>query len=59
MPTSKNKHIVTVSVDKSVYEHFQRMYPCCDKEFIKRALYQAIQSRDFFDKVFFNPAYRG
>lgn len=54
MPTSKNKHIITVSVDKVTFDIFQRLYPSCDKEFVKRCIRLATQSRNFFDSVFFN-----
>lgn len=54
MSTSKNKHIITISLDKHDFEMMQRLYPECYKEFVKRSIKKAVQSRAFFDSVFFD-----
>lgn len=56
MSTSKNKHIVSISLDKNDFIAMQRLYPECYKEFIKRSIKKAVQSRSFFDSVFFDTA---
>lgn len=53
MPTSKNFHQLYLTVDKNVWETFQRLYPKCEKDFIRRALKSATQSRENFDNIFF------
>lgn len=53
MPTSKNLHQLYLTIDKNVWFVFQRMYPKCEKDFIRRALKAATQSREVFDSIFF------
>lgn len=39
---------------KEPLERFQRMYPRLATIFVNRCLLRALQSKDFFDDVFFN-----
>lgn len=42
----------TISLDKNVRSNFERLYPECFSMFIRRALSRALNSKDFFDEVF-------
>lgn len=55
MATSKNSVVISLTVSRERYEKFKSFYPKLDKPFLRRSLNLAIESREFFDSVFFNP----
>ena len=55
MPMSKNK--TRVSVDKDIVDKFEYVYPAIKELFVTRALKLALQDKDYFERVFFNPIF--
>lgn len=55
MPTSKNSVVVTFTISKERFNKFQSFYPKLDKAFLRRSINLAVESKDYFDSVFFNP----
>lgn len=45
------------NLDKDLCEKFEQFYPRLRGLFLERALTLAIQNKDFFDEVFFNPIF--
>lgn len=50
---SAQKGIVHLQLDISDRDMFQRLYPSCMTQFMRRAIARACVDKEFFDKVFF------
>ena len=53
--TSKNKK--PVNLDKETVDRFNYLYPNVCSIFLNRALKLALQDKDYFQNVFFNPIF--
>lgn len=52
MATSKDRR--NISLPKDLVERFEYLYPKLTGVFLKRALYLALNDKEYFEKVFFN-----
>lgn len=55
MPNSVNKK--HVNIDRETLERFDYLYPRLKHLFAERAFKLALQDKDYFEKVFFNPLF--
>lgn len=46
-----------MQIRKDIVDKFEEIYPRCKEIFIARVLYLALQDKDFFDKIYFNPVF--
>lgn len=52
MPNSRNKK--AINIDKETFDRFEYVYPGIVSLFINRSLVLALQSKEYFEEVFFN-----
>ena len=55
MPQSKNKK--SISVNKDIADRFEYLYPKLSGVFVTRALTLALQNKEIFEEIFFNPIF--
>lgn len=55
MPNSKNKK--SILVDKDSLERFDYLYPRLVGLFCTRAIKLALQDKELFEKIYFNPIF--
>lgn len=55
MPTSKNKKLI--SINSEVVSRFEYLYPKLTGIFCTRALTLALQDKEIFEMIFFNPLF--
>lgn len=54
----KSNHRFALVVPKELYERFRHRYPDCMAKFIRAAFAIAVDSKGFFDQVFFSENYK-
>ena len=53
MPTSPDKHLFHLVLEKEDFEKFDRQYPKLLKLFLNRCVHRASNDKNFFEEVFF------
>ena len=53
MPTSPDKHLYHLVLEKEDFEKFDRLYPKLLKIFLNRCVHRASNDRTFFEDIFF------
>lgn len=50
----KQRLNICVRTPNGLADDFERLYPKCSCDFIRRCMYLALSDKSFFDSVFFN-----
>ena len=56
MPNSIKKK--SLNINKDLFERFEYLYPRLTSVFVNRSLELALQDKEYFEKVFFNPYFK-
>lgn len=51
---NKSSHPMSLRIDMNDNKMFQKLYPYCLSQFVRKAVKLAISDKKFFDKVFFS-----